>query len=322
MAGRPFISIVVPLFNEQQNVASIWQAIVEIQRSAEWTAELVFVDDGSTDNTWSEICALSASGDGALSLRGVRFSRNFGKESAILAGLRTAQGDAVVTMDGDLQHPPELVPTMIKHWQDSGCLIVEAMKSRRQPEGMAYRLAVRVFYLVFDFLCGIDLSHATDYKLLDRKAVDQYLAFPETGKFFRGLTAWMGVASIAIEFEPDARRHGKKSWSIGKLFDLARSSIIRFSSIPLRLVTWLGGIGILASIIIGIQTLWYHWMGLSEEGFPSVIILILGMGSLTLFGIGLIGEYVAEIYAEIKRRPAYFVADTVASDTDSKARSG
>ncbi|MCM8922192.1 MAG: glycosyltransferase, partial [Candidatus Thiodiazotropha sp.] len=149
---------------------------------------------------------------------------------------------------------------------------------------------------------------SSDFKLLDRQVVDQYIALPEVGRFFRGLTTWLGFSSVAIEFDPPQRQTGRSSWSISNLLNLARSTIISFSSLPLRAVTWLGGLGVLFSIGLTLQTLWYHWQGLAEEGFPTVILLILGMGSMILLGLGLIGEYIAEIYWEVKRRPTYVIA--------------
>lgn len=199
---------------------------------------------------------------------------------------------------------------MVAIWREGFVVdIVEAVKIRRQKEALFFRWAAWVYYGLFRFFCGIDIRNATDFKLLDRRAVEQYLRLPEVGRFFRGLTIWLGMHSVALEFEPPPRAHGSKSWTVGRLVGLARRSIVSFSSMPLRLVTWFGVLGLMFSIALTLQTLWLHWRGQSEEGFPTVIVLILGMGSMILLGIGIIGEYVAEIYTEVKRRPAYVVAD-------------
>lgn len=314
MSVKPLLSIVVPVFNERHNVAEIWRRVEAVLRDQDCVVELVLVDDGSTDGSWDAVAGLRDQIGGDATLRAVRFSRNFGKEAAILAGLREASGRAVVVMDGDLQHPPELIPEMLALWAGGKVDIVEAVKRQRQAESGTRRLAARAYYWLFRLACGMDLNNATDFKLLDRRVVDQYLQLPEVGRFFRGLTAWLGLRSVAVAFSPPVRRHGARSWSLGRLFGLARSSIISFSSLPLRVVTWFGILGVLFSAGLGAHTLWLHWRGLSEEGFPTVIILILGMGSMILLGIGLIGEYLAEIYAEVKRRPAYVVAETLRDD--------
>jgi glycosyltransferase involved in cell wall biosynthesis len=304
------LSIVVPVYNEGANLERCWRTLAAVlERTAE-SFEVLMVDDGSVDRSWDTLRALADEAGAGGRLRGLRLSRNFGKEAAILAGLRMAQGDAVIVMDADLQHPPELIPRMLELWGGGRVAVVEAVKRRRQPESWPLRLGARLYYRLFILASGIDLRGSSDFKLLDRRVVEQYISLPEAGRFFRGLTAWLGFPSLAVEFDPPRRQAGRSRWGLGALFQMARRTVISFSSLPLRLVTWLGAFGLLFSLVLTLQTLWYHWQGLAEEGFPTVILLILGMGSMILLGLGLIGEYVAEIYIEVKRRPSYIVSDS------------
>jgi hypothetical protein len=214
-------------------------------------------------------------------------------------------------MDADLQHPPALIPQMIEHWQKGKTKVVEAVKRKRQDETALRRLGARLYYQLFNLSSGMNMDGASDFKLLDRQAIDQYIALPEVGRYFRGLTTWLGFEAIAIEFEPPSRTAGESHWGATHLLRLARSTIISFSSLPLRIVTWIGFIGIIFSLGLTIQTLWYQWQGYAEAGFPTVILLILVMGSMILLGLGLIGEYIAEIYREVKRRPTYIISQTL-----------
>ncbi|MEW8252918.1 MAG: glycosyltransferase family 2 protein [Candidatus Thiodiazotropha taylori] len=315
------ISLVVPIYNEQSALSGFWQNLEQCLVGADTHFEAVLIDDGSTDNSWQAINTLANSS--AIPIKAIRFSRNFGKEAAILAGLRAATGQAAVVMDADLQHPPALIPQMIEHWQGGKIKVVEAVKRKRQDESSIRRLGARLYYRLFNLSSGMKLDGASDFKLLDREAIDQYIALPEVGRYFRGLTTWLGFEAIAIEFDPPSRNAGESHWGVGHLLRLARTTIISFSSLPLRIVTWFGFAGLVFSLGLTIQTLWYKWQGYAEAGFPTVILLILVMGSMILLGLGLIGEYIAEIYREVKRRPIYIIAQSLPprgeiDDTDSK----
>ena len=303
------VSVVLPVYNEKANLGNCLRAVMKNLRSTGFDSEVIIIDDGSDDGTWPTIEKMSTDPAVEGCLRGLRLSRNFGKEAAILAGLRYARGDAVIVMDADLQHPPELIPAMLSLWDRGKIDIVEAVKRTRQQESLLLRLGSRLYYRLFNLASGMEMRNSTDFKLLDRRVVNHYNKLLEVGRFFRGLTTWLGFRSAAIEFDPPQRLQGDSSWSLSALLDMARRTIISFSSLPLRLVTWLGGVGLLFSLILTFQTLWYAWHGLAEEGFPTVILLILGMGSMILLGLGLIGEYVAEIYIEVKHRPVYIVSD-------------
>ncbi|MCU7904605.1 MAG: glycosyltransferase family 2 protein [Candidatus Thiodiazotropha sp. (ex Epidulcina cf. delphinae)] len=311
------ISLIIPIYNEQPGLAQLWQTLAEILNNCEQKFEVILVDDGSTDKSWQSITALTHTDSDAVRVYGLRLSRNFGKEAAILAGLHQASGNAAIVMDADLQHPPSMIPQMLSIWDNGKVEIVEAVKRRRQNESLLHRFSAKLYYRTFNLSSGLNIGDSSDFKLLDRRVVDQYIALPEVGRYFRGLTAWLGFHAVAMEFDPPQRQIGRSRWSIGKLLDLARSSIISFSSLPLRSLTWLGGLGVLFSIGFTLQTLWYKWQGFAEEGFPTVILLILGMGSMTLLGLGLIGEYIAEIYWEVKHRPSYIISQSIAPSCSS-----
>lgn len=308
------LTIVIPAFNEEAALRPILDQIAAVLAPTGPAYEVVVVDDGSTDGTWSLLQHLACLDAWHHRLRGVRFSRNFGKEAAIVAGLRGAQGDAVIVMDADLQHPPGLLPKMIELWSSGGHLVVDVVKRHRQRESMLRRLSARAFYRLFLLGAGLDLRGSMDFKLLDRRAVEAYLQLPETGRFFRGLTAWIGLPTARLEIDVPERSGGATRWRLGGLIQLGRRSIVSFTALPLRLISWIGAGGLLASILLTIQTLWKQWLGTSAAGFPTVIILILSIGSLILISLGIIGEYLSALYDEVKRRPLYVVRDRLTPD--------
>lgn len=302
------VSIVIPLYCEGKQVKDL---VSEIKRTIEPLSvpyELILVDDGSSDNTWSEIEQESKR---TPEIKGLRLSRNFGKESAISAGLETARGRAVILMDGDLQHPPQLIPEMLRLWRESKADVVEAVKSKRAKETFVNRIGVHFFYLLLKKLSGYDLTNLTDYKLMDAKVVKAWLQMGERNLFFRGMSAWLGFKHVQIPFEVPERIGGQSSMSIARLTRLAITAVTSFSSLPLHIVTILGGLFLLFAIIVGIQTI-YNWLtGGSVEGFTTVILLELTIGSLLMITLGVIGEYIARIYEEVKRRPRYIVSQTI-----------
>jgi polyisoprenyl-phosphate glycosyltransferase len=300
------ISIVIPVYNEATVLPYTIKVIIEHLKHIK-QFEIIIIDDGSYDNTWEVLNGLT---ERYQFVRAVRFARNFGKEAAIYAGLQNSLGDAAIVIDADMQHPPDLIPKMIEIWRQGRVHIVEAMKVIRQPESALRRMGARIFYGMFTQL-GLTLRHSTDYKLLDRIVIDQYLKFPERNRFFRGLTTWMGFKKESVSFIPENRgaSFGKSRWSLLKLFNLARSSLLAFTTIPLRIVTWLGGTTLVVSILLGLQTLWNKFNGHAVEGFTTVILIQLFIGSIIMISLGLIGEYLSCVYEEIKGRPIYIVSD-------------
>lgn len=305
------LSIVIPVYNEAEILQVALAEVASVLQGLALNWEVVVVDDGSSDNTWLLLQRLTSSDPWLNGLRGVRFSRNFGKEAAIVAGLRHATGDAVVVMDADLQHPPALIPAMIDLWRSGDYSVVEAVKRRRQRESIVRRLFAAIFYRILIIGAELDLRDSMDFKLLDRRVVDEYLELPEKGRFFRGLTAWIGLPTARIEINVRDRPSGTTRWKTRGLLQFARSSIVSFTALPLHLVSWLGVTGFVFSIALTLQTLWNKWFGISEAGFPTVILLVLLIGSMILIGLGIIGEYLSELYIEIKRRPSFVVRDTL-----------
>lgn len=309
------LSIVLPAYNEEATLESALDEIAAILDREGHAYELIVVDDGSGDRTWSIVEQLKEKARWSHKLVAVRLSRNFGKEAAICAGLGQAKGDAVIVMDADLQHPPVLIPEMIKLWSQGPYQVVEGVKLHRQRESVPKRLSAVLFYRILQTGSSLNLAHSSDFKLLDRRVVDTYLQLPESGRFFRGLTTWIGLPTAQLEFEVPERVGGETGWSIGALINFARSSIISFTALPLRLISWVGLLGFLSSIVLTAQTLWNKLFGESAEGFPTVIILVLGMGSLILICLGIIGEYLAELYKEVKKRPMFVIRDTLSIES-------
>jgi len=302
------VSIVIPLYNEGSHLSALLSDLKTALQQTGYPFELVLVDDGSLDDTWERIKDETRT---LPNLRAVRLSRNFGKELALCAGLERARGDAVVVMDGDGQHPPSLLPVMVEKWRTSGADVVQAVKTKRGSESLTGKLGALLFYLILNKLSGFELKGASDFKLMNRKVADTWLAMRERNVFFRGMTAWMGFTTVQIPFEVVARRGGKSGWSYLRRAKLALIGITTFSSFPLHLVTFAGVIFFIFAIGLGIQTLYLKLAGRAFTGFATVILLELIIGSLLMISLGIIGEYLARIYEEVKGRPRYVITESI-----------
>jgi glycosyltransferase involved in cell wall biosynthesis len=306
MSGAdPLVSVVSPIYNEGDGVDRFVRRMAEVLGGAGLRYELVLVDDGSADDSWSRV-QRHALLDGRV--LGVQLSRNFGKESAVLAGLEHASGDVVVVIDSDLQHPPTAIPAMVQHWRD-GAHVVEAVKRNRTGQSAAGRLAARAFNTTFTRLTTVDLVNATDFRLLGRPAVDALLRLPEHSSFFRGTSSWIGFRRATVEVDIDHREGGASRWTARSLFRLAVNGLTSFTSAPLHLVTIVGFAFAAFSAVLGVQTLVRWIRGGAVAGFPTVILLLLVMGSFILIGLGIIGEYLARIHEEVRGRPRYLVQE-------------
>jgi glycosyltransferase involved in cell wall biosynthesis len=306
------ISVVAPIYNEGPGVERFVRRLGEVLDQAGLTYELVLVDDGSADDSWDRIVRQARLDD---RVRGIQLSRNFGKEPAVLAGLEHAAGDAVVVIDSDLQHPPGAIPAMVQSWRD-GAHVVEAVKRNRTGQGLIGRLGGRVFNKAFTHLTQVDLVNATDFRLLSRPALDALLRMPEHSSFFRGTSSWIGFRRTTLEVDIDHREGGASRWTFGSLFRLAVNGLTSFTSAPLHLVTIVGLAFAAFSVLLGAQTL-VRWMrGGSVEGFPTVILLLLVMGTFILLGLGVIGEYLARIHEEVRGRPRYLVQEKSAQPAE------
>ena len=300
------LSVVLPSYNEEEMVPVAARTVHEILAAEGIDHELLFVDDGSRDATWQRIREAAAS---VPAVRGVHFSRNFGKEAAIFAGLSKARGDCVAVIDCDLQHPPEKLVEMYRLWEQ-GFEVIEGVKSDRGKESVMHRFAAKTFYAIISRATGIDMSRASDFKLLDRKAVNVILTMREKRAFFRALSSWVGFRTTEVSYEVRERTAGESKWSTWSLMKYAVSNITAFTAMPLHLVTVFGVITLLTSVVLGIIALVQKIAGTALGGFTTVIILLLFLGSLIMISLGIIGYYVGNIYEEIKDRPRYIIADT------------
>ncbi|GAB1693947.1 glycosyltransferase family 2 protein [Krasilnikovia sp. M28-CT-15] len=301
----PLISVVTPVYNEGEGVDRFVDRLTEVLSATGLRHELVLVDDGSTDDSWLRVAAHAGLDP---RVRGVRLSRNFGKEAAMLAGLEHARGDAVIIIDADLQHPPAAIPELLRRWR-AGADVVEAVKRNRPGQSAPGRLAARLFNAGFTRLTTVELVNATDFRLLGRPAVDALLRLPEHSSFFRGTSSWIGFRRDTVPVDIDHRQGGASRWTVGALCRLAVNGLTSFTSAPLHLVTVVG-IGFAGfAVVLGVQTLVRWLRGGSVAGFPTVILLLLVMGTFILLGLGVIGEYLARIHEEVRGRPRYLVQE-------------
>jgi polyisoprenyl-phosphate glycosyltransferase len=302
------LSIVIPAYNEAALLPGILDAVRRQLDLIEISHEIIIVDDGSTDGTWDLLSSISG---GAPGIKGIRLSRNFGKESALAAGLAVASGNAVVVMDGDGQHPPDLIPEMVRIWREESADIVEGVKTGRGNEAVLSTLRARLFYWLMKKLTGMDLDNDSDFKLLDRKVVDAHNNLPEGSRFFRGIVSWLGFRKVRIPFTVGERISGKSRWSFVRLVSLAIHASTSFSSVPLHIITFMGIAMFGISIVLGIQTLYVKFSGAAVSGFTTVILLLLFIGSVLMVSLGVIGVYLGRIFEEVKRRPKFVIEDMV-----------
>lgn len=298
------LSIVLPAYNEEQNIANTVRVLSELLEEKQIDYEIIFISDGSRDATFEEIQKASAANS---RIRGAEFSRNFGKEPAIFAGLAMSCGDAVIVMDCDLQHPPETIPEMWELWK-KGAQVVEGVKRDRGREKLAYKMSAGLFYKVMSRLIKMDMSASSDFKLIDRKVVDVLLTLPERNTFFRALSFWTGFRRETVYYEVRERQFGESKWSFFSLMKYAVTNVTSFSTLPLQMVTVMGLISILFSVVLFIQTMVKYITGTAVEGFTTVILLILIIGGFLMLSLGIIGHYIARIYEEVKGRPKYIIS--------------
>lgn len=327
--GRPqILSVVLPMYNERNNLPVLFKRLVPVlaalaldpaQRGISFACEIICVDDGSTDGTFSALKALRAAHP---NVRLVALSRNFGKEVALAAGLRHARGDAVVIMDSDLQHPPELIAALVARWRD-GFDIVYGVRENGNNGSWLRRKTSNAFHRAFAFLAQTRMPHgACDFRLLDRKAVDALNAIPERNRFNKGLYSWIGFRQTGVPFVVAERGAGTSGWSFVRLWRFAIDAITAFSMIPLRFSSYFGGFISIAAIAYAayelVRTLIY---GGDVPGYPSLIVAIMFFAGVQLLSLGIIGEYLGRVFTEVKQRPLYIVAEAVGfEDQDGRAR--
>ena len=298
------LSVVVPVYNEEETIEHLMTAVQSVLDAEGISFEMIFVDDGSTDGTYEKIVNLSRS---EINIRGYRFSRNFGKESAVWAGLEKAEGDCVVVMDCDLQHPPETLPEFYRLWEQ-GYEVVEGIKTSRGKESVIKKFLSGVFYGIITFLSGLDMRASSDFKLLDKSVVKELLRFRERDAFFRGLSYWVGFSRAKVEYVVAPRRFGSTKWGFFGLVKYAVNNIAGFSTAPLQLITVAGLILTVLFAGVAVQTLVRFVNGEAVEGFTTTILLILLVGGGLMTGLGIVGLYIAKIYEEVKARPRFIIS--------------
>lgn len=307
------LSVVLPAYNEELMIAKTCSVLKQVLTDAGISYELVLVNDGSRDRTWEEI---EKAGKKDPHILGVHFSRNFGKEAAVFAGLAQATGDAVAVMDCDLQHPPQALVEMYRLWEQ-GYEVIEGVKTSRGKESVIHKKCAGFFYGIMSKATKVDMQNASDFKLMDRKAVDSILALPERNMFFRATSSWVGFKAASVEFEVQEREAGESKWSTWSLVKYAFTNIVAFTTVPLQFVTVGGGVCFILSMCLIVYSLIQYFTGHAIEGYTTTIMVLLLIGSAIMLSLGVIGYYIAKIYEEVKRRPRYIISRIIKGEADA-----
>ena len=311
------LSVVLPVLNEEANIAELYGRLVALLPGAVRSFEIVFVDDGSTDRTWAIVRDLASRDE---RVKGVSFSRNFGHQMAFAAGLDHATGEAVVIMDADGQDPPELLPELIARWRE-GYDVVYAVRASRAGETFLKKATAAAFYRTLRRITQIDIPVDTgDFRLMGRRAVEAFRRMPERHRFTRGMVSWMGFRQIGVPFQRPPRRAGETKYDLRRIMRLASDGLFSFSHLPLQLATWIGGLvvalavaGSLVAAGLGIAGVWWrNWVPL----FGGLFFL----GGVQLLAVGMLGAYVGRILDEVKHRPLYLVRETVGMEKAAGGR--
>lgn len=317
-AGMPtdtaLISVVVPVHNEEGTIGELHRRLTSVLAPL-GRYEIVLVDDGSSDGTWQAVRELARTDP---QVRLIRLSRNFGHQVALSAGLDHARGDAVVSMDGDLQDPPELIPELIEQWR-AGSDVVFAIRQRREGETWFKLVTASVFYKLINRMSSVEIpEQAGDFRLLSRRALDALLAMPERARYLRGMSSWIGFEQSSVPYARDARYAGETKYPLRRMLHFAGDAVTSFSATPIRLVAALGFLSVALCLIALAWTLYVRLF--TEEtvaGWTSVVVVVLFLGGVQLLSLGIIGQYVGRIFDEVKDRPLYFVAEVVEGDESS-----
>ena len=310
---RPQVSLIIPAYNEDGNLLTLYSRLAEILSSLDAMWEVIFVDDGSTDNTWNQILSLH---EDNKSVKGIRLSRNFGHQYALLAGLSHSVGDAVISMDADLQHPPDLIPQLISEWE-KGNMIVNTIRIDSDDLSLFKKIASRVFYKLFGLLSGVRIeSGMADFRLLDRKIVDNILQFREESFFLRGLIQWVGYKNSTIKYKSLNRQSGSSKYTLKKMFRFALDGITSFSIIPLRVGIFLG----LITAAISFMAIFYAiyaklFTNSAVPGWASTLAILSFLQGILFILLGLIGDYIGRILLEVKKRPRFLIATKLGIDS-------
>ncbi|HJB15635.1 MAG TPA: glycosyltransferase family 2 protein [Candidatus Blautia excrementipullorum] len=309
------LSVVLPAYNEELMIAKTCRVLRDVLGEAGISYELVLVDDGSKDSTWKEI---QKAGEKDACILGVHFSRNFGKEAAIFAGLAHARGDVVAVMDCDLQHPPETLKEMYRLWRE-GYQVIEGVKKSRGKESILHKECAGFFYGIMSKATGVNMRNTSDFKMMDRQVVESILSMPERNMFFRATSSWVGYRTAFVEFEVQEREAGQSKWSSWSLIKYAFTNIVAFTTLPLQFVTVGGVICFLLSLLLIIYSLIQYFTGHAVEGYTTIVMVMLLLGSAVMVSLGIIGYYIAKIYEEVKRRPRYIISKIVRGGRENRS---
>lgn len=303
----PDFSIILPFHNEGRMAHDVVARLNGVFASRKESIEIICIDDGSTDDTYANLCEVQKNDS---RVRVVRFARNFGKEAALTCGLHLASGRAAITMDSDLQHPPEVIPSLIEKWE-GGAKMVYAIRRTRDTDSLVRKFLSRAFYIVFKHIAEIKLPEgAGDFRLLDRIAIDAVNAMPERTRFMKGLMTWVGFEYALVPFDVAPRTGGRTKWSLLRLLRFAFDGISSFSNFPLRVWTWFGAVISLMSVAYGLYlTVRTLVFGIDVPGYASTMTGMLFLGGVQLLSLGILGEYLSRVYTEVKGRPIYLIAD-------------
>ena len=303
--ARPLISVVAPCYNETEAIGPFMRAVLPVLDGQNFDFELVFVDDGSADDTRAQLERLAAR---EPRIRMIAFSRNFGKEAALTAGLDHARGDAVIVIDTDLQDPPELIHDFIAKWRE-GYDVVYGKREDRAADTAAKRLTAEGFYRLFNRISAIKIPENTgDFRLMDRRVVETVKRLPERSRFMKGLFAWAGFSSVAVPYTRPARSAGETKFNFWKLWNFALDGIVSFSTAPLRMWSYIGAaVAFLSFLYASFIILRTIVTGVDVPGYASLIVLILFFGSVQMISVGVLGEYISRLFIEVKRRPVYVI---------------
>ncbi len=301
------LNIIIPVFNESELLSSLFSRLEKVIDSIQQKTEIIMIDDGSTDNSWLDMSNYNPQN---FDLKCLNLSRNFGKEAALTAGLKAVSGRAVIILDADCQDPPELIPVMLKAWQD-GADVVNMKRRIRHGETWFKRKTASLYYHILSHLSETPIpENVGDFRLLSRRVVDEVNRLGERNRYMKGILSWPGFNQKTLEYDREARTEGVSKWKYWKLFYLAISGITAFSNKPLMLASWMGAIVAFSSFIYGfwvlVRTLIF---GDVVTGYPSMMVVILFIGGIELITIGILGEYVGRIFTEVKGRPNYIIRD-------------
>jgi dolichol-phosphate mannosyltransferase len=317
--SQPILSVVVPLFDEEQNLSAFLGVLIPVLENLSLPFEVVLVDDGSCDGTWAGIVDADRRDP---RITGICFSRNFGHQNALMAGLEAASGSAIVSLDGDLQHPPELIPRLVEEWQ-AGYKVVNTVRIDAEETTFFKRISSRWFYRVFSFLSGLPVAPgASDFRLVDRAVVDVITRMHDAQPFLRGFVQWADFPSTSLAYQAQPRHAGSTKYNLVKMLRFSVGAVVSFSSLPLKIGVW---IGVATSFLAGLEIIYIlveHFRGHTVPGWASVLTVVSFMFGVLFFLLGIIGTYLSDIHETLKGRPRYIIRETVGQALPRGERTG